>query len=111
MCVYSFAADFYYDKWNNPPYKYPDPVPPAITPYVPLPGWPPSVAPVTKPAIRPLTPEAVDDLRELLRRASEYDKKNNQPECETQDKIERLKKLILELAPETDLSFLDEEKK
>lgn len=131
MCVYSFVADHFYDKWTRPPYVIPakpyeqPPIPwqppppfgpPVIVPYVPMPGLPATTSPVTPPTStkvkgRLLTPEEIDELRVILEKAREYDERTGQPDCETEDKIEKLKKLILELAPEADISFLDQEKK
>lgn len=114
MCVYSFVADRFYDKWTQPPYTIPSvpyepkgPLLPLVPPYIPMPELPPEKF---RPH-RPLTQEEIDLLREWLEQARAYDKRTGQPDCENDDKIERLKKIILELKPDADLSFLDEEKK
>ena len=119
MCVYSMIVDHFGDKWTTPPYTIPagptipwrpEPVVPPVT--VPFPPVPPHIPerPAAQP-YKPLTPDEIEDLRKLLERATEYDKRTGQADCETEAKIERLKNIIKKLAPETDLSFLDGEKK
>lgn len=82
MCVYSMIMDHYYDKWkdlvpNQPTVWPPDQFPPAYPTY---------------PQVLPGQAE-LDEFRELLRKAREYDKKNNQPDCELEEKKEALQKI------------------
>lgn len=71
--------DHYKDRWGQP--------------YRPLVPWtiPPQQFPL--PPNIP-TQKEVDEFHELLRKAREYDKNNNQPDCEMESK----KKQLLELA-------------
>lgn len=84
MCVYSMVSDHYIDRWRQierlRPYEVPNPFP--ITPYVPPPPPPPGI-----------TPEEVEELRDLLRRARKYDEDNKQPDCGLEDKKRLLKEL------------------
>lgn len=93
MCVYSMIADHYRDKFDRWPEKPWDsaPVKPAI--------WPsyPYVPPITTPQI---TKEEFDELRrevkemlELLRKAKEYDRRNDEPDCEVDEKVDHLRKV------------------
>lgn len=88
MCVVSMIYDHYYDKW----WEKLHPPPPTVVP-IPL----PIPAPV---AIPPITPEEIAEFRKLLERAREYDRKNNEPDCELEEKREKLKKLAQELGVE-----------
>lgn len=47
---------------------------------------------------RPRKPtlQEIADAEEIIRKAKEYDKKNNEPDCETQEKKDRLKRLAEE---------------
>jgi len=76
MCVTSMIYDHYYDKWNNPLYYQP---------------WVPQI-----------TPEEIEEFKKLLDRAREYDKKHNQPDCELEEKKEKLRKLSEELGVKID---------
>lgn len=97
MCVVSMAMDHFYDKWRDrPPYPWPHPYHPAPTPA--LPDATPYIQP-TKPAI---TPDEIDEFRKLLDRAREYDKRNNEPDCELEDKKRRVKALAQQLGVEID---------
>lgn len=84
MCVVSMIMDHYGDRWER---RVRPIVPPEIT------YWPPVIS-----------PEEVAEFRELLERAREYDKKNNEPDCELRTKRDRLQKLADELG--VDISFV-----
>lgn len=87
MCVYSMIADSWIDRLT-----------PMVSPSPPLP--PPVFVPVPLPMP---TPSILDDfkfLEEQLRKAAEYDKKNGEPECENEQKIQKLKELARELGVE-----------
>lgn len=87
MCVVSMVLDHYTTTW--PRKHWPQPT-----------VYPPITPPQTYP-----TQEEIRDFRELLDRAREYDKRNNEPDCEMDDK----KKLLKEMADKlgVDISFID----
>jgi len=62
--------------------------------------WPPYVYP-PQPMI---TQEEIEEFRKLLERAKEYDKKNNEPDCELEEKRKKVKDLAKELGVE--IAFL-----
>ena len=84
-------GDHYRDKWQNPaipytnPYQsYPLPIPnniPGITQYI------QGVSQLEFDALK----GDVLEMRELLKRALDYDTKNGEPHCETDDKVALLK--------------------
>ncbi len=83
MCVVSMIADHYYDRWKpyrtDPPTQWPNTFPPAPTP------------------TRIPSQAEIDEFHELLRKAREYDKRNNEPDCELEEKKKRLNDLAKEL--------------
>jgi len=80
MCVYSVIVDHYYDKW------------------VPLaPPWTPVGPPLPWPPVPQITQQELDEFRELLRKAKEYDAKHNQPDCELESKKEKVRELAEKL--------------
>lgn len=89
MCVVSMVSDHYYDKWSD---RYP-PRPAWSTPSDPVPfyGYPP-----------PPSKEEIEEFRRLLERAREYDKRNSEPECETESKKKRLLDLAEQLGVKID---------
>ena len=72
--------DHYGDKWG---YK-----PQSLPPFTPMP-------PI-------ITPEEIEEFRKLLERAREYDKKNNEPDCEIAEKRDRIKALADNLGVKID---------
>ena len=54
---------------------------------------------------RPISQEEVDEFRRLLDRAREYDLKNNEPDCEMDEKRQALKKIAKSMG--VDISFVD----
>lgn len=76
MCVVSMVMDHYHEKWSQPPYKNPLP----------------NIFPLS-----PITNEEIAEFRKLLERAREYDKRNNEPDCELEEKRRRLLDLAREL--------------
>lgn len=86
MCVVSMIMDHYNDKWPKPseikPYFPPQPIP--------YPNLP--------------TQAEIDEFRKLLERAREYDKNNNEPDCELEEKKEKIRELAKLLG--LDVSFL-----
>lgn len=94
MCVVSMIADHFREKWDQPWRT--NPTPPRA-PFVPEPPAYPPFFPVLPPTPNqepPITDEEIREFRELLRRARKYDRENNQPDCETEQKL----KDLLELA-------------
>lgn len=92
MCVYSMIMDHYQDKWTPA-----IPFIPNSLPYSPsLPYIPPTIA------IPYITKEEIEEFRKLLERAREYDKKNNEPDCELQEKKDALKALAEKLGIKID---------
>ena len=85
MCVVSMVLDHYTETW---PKKY---VPQPYVPFVPVPRRP--------------SQEDLNEFEDLLRRAREYDKRNNEPDCEMADKKRVLKDLADKLG--VDISFID----
>lgn len=64
MCVVSMVTDHFQHKWPLPRYQYDQsPLIPLPTPFV-------------------ITKSQWDEYQELKRKAIEYDKQNNQPNCE-----------------------------
>lgn len=88
MCVVSMINNHYLDKWT----QLPQPSQPLVTSinYVP-----------------PITDAEITEFRELLKRAREYDKKNEQAHCEDADKKAALKKIAEAFG--INISFIDEE--
>lgn len=73
MCVVSMVMDHYNDKWNQ------------LIPQL----YPTGIR--IEPAI---TDAEIREFRDLLKRAREYDKRNNEPDCE----LEAKKQMLLDLA-------------
>ena len=78
MCVTSMIYDYYDDKWNKKIQE------PKTIPYVPG---------IYKKEVPNITPEEIEEFRILLERAREYDKRNNEPECEIESKKQKLRDL------------------
>lgn len=79
MCVVSMVMDHYYDKWK--------PVQPGPIRW----NGPPMP-----------TQDEINEFHRLLDRAREYDKRNNEPDCEMKEKRDRLLKLAEELGVKID---------
>lgn len=91
MCVVSMVIDHYDEKWCKNWHPMIPPIKPMPVPY-PV-NWPP--------VPRVPTQAEIDEFYELLRKAREYDKKNNQPDCEMEEK----KKALLKLAEEMGITI------
>lgn len=77
MCVVSFVGDHFQDKWE--PYK----------PYIitnPIPFGP------SQQEFDKLKKE-VEEMKTLLKKAKIYDEKNNEPNCEIEDKMNFLREV------------------
>jgi len=81
MCVMSMVMDFYNDKWEE---KFKN-----------IRLHPLNLEP-------PITDEEINEFRQLLERAHEYDKKHNEPNCEMEEKKEKIRKLAQELGVKVD---------
>jgi hypothetical protein len=53
--------------------------------------------PIVPPPSAPITDEEIQEFRRLLERAREYDRRNNEPDCEMEEKKQKLLKLAEEL--------------
>lgn len=80
MCVVSMVMDHYHNKWK-----------PYVVPSAPIYPWP--TVPVA-PQPSPITPAEIEEFRRLLDRAREYDRRNNEPDCELESK----KKAVRDIA-------------
>lgn len=90
MCVMSMVMDHYWDKWRPPTWPYVPPLDTEAWKLIPVPPAP------------KITSEEVEEFRRLLERAREYDRQNNQPDCELAEKKERIKKLADQLGVKID---------
>lgn len=87
MCVVSMVGDYYDDKWREP-WKINQPKPISVEDIVKL-----SITPsITREEFDSLRKEVLE-MKELLKRAVEYDKRNNEPNCEMEEKVALLKKV------------------
>lgn len=84
MCVVSAMGDYYSDKFKD---------------WIQRPTYP-SIQPIVLKDPNTVSKEEFDELkkmveemRDILKIASEYDKRTNQPHCEMESKVEVLKKL------------------
>lgn len=87
MCVVSMIGDHFGRKWDD--YF---PKPQLLTPW-PVPTsnpWP--SLPPTREEFDKLKGE-VEEMKALLIKAKEYDEKHNEPHCEVEEKMEKLRKI------------------
>jgi len=82
MCVTSMIGEHFGDKWTIKPQT----IEPYIWPY-PISGDQP-----TKQEFDDLKKEVLE-MKELLKKAIKYDKENNQPDCEIDEKMKFLKQV------------------
>ena len=110
MCVVSIIMDHYGDEWGRRQ-RYP-----RTSPNWPDSGeadWEKIKEQMNKlvdlnPKPNPITSEEIQEFRRLLERAREYDKRNNEPNCEMEEKKQKLRDLAKELGIADKLAFLDE---
>ena len=76
MCVVSMIGDEFNERWKQPPYQ-------QI-----FHNWPE----VSRAEFESLKKE-VEELKSLLKRAKEYDEKNNEPSCELESKMKILREI------------------
>ena len=86
MCVVSMIGDHYRDHWTDPQrdgwhIPYVPPTQPIVLP-----------SPVSKEEFDALRKEVLE-MKKLLKRAKDYDEKNNEPDCEIDEKMELLRKV------------------
>lgn len=86
MCVVSMVMETYTDRWNRQRILGPSTQPEILSP---------PVAPM-------ISPKEVEEFRDLLERAREYDKRRGEPNCELDEKRQALKKIAQELGVEID---------
>ena len=81
MCVVSMIGDHYRDKWID---RWPT-----------LPNWPPATVTVTAISRQEFDDlkKEVSEMKELLKRAKEYDERTGQPDCEIDEKMDLLRKV------------------
>jgi hypothetical protein len=79
MCAVSMIGDFYKDKWTSP-----------LTGKIGTLPWPYDYVQFPRSEFEALKREVLE-MKELLKRAAEYDKKNNEPHCEMADKVQILR--------------------
>ena len=97
MCVVSMIGDHYNEKWDEWKKQIPNaPLTPPFSPNIhpppnPLDDFFKPKSP-TKQEFEELKKE-VEELKRLLQRAKEYDEKNNEPNCEIEDKMKFLKEV------------------
>jgi hypothetical protein len=75
MCTVSMIGDHFNDKWRQPEYQ-------RI--YTNIPD-------VSRSEFESLKKE-VEEMKALLKRAKEYDERNNEPDCELEEKMAMLRK-------------------
>lgn len=78
MCVVSMIGDHYNDKWNQPPYQQ------IFTST--------NLSNISRAEFDALKKE-VEEMKQLLIKAKIYDEKNNEPNCEIEEKMETLRKI------------------
>lgn len=80
MCVVSMIGDHYRDKWID---RWPS-----------IPSWPAhsTELPISRAEFDELKRD-VQELKELLKRAKEYDERNGEPDCEIDEKMNLLKQV------------------
>lgn len=107
MCTVSMIMDHYNDKWRQrlpntypEPYSWPSQMPPTQT----VPDGLGALAEFLKPKTPAITPEEIAEFRALLERAREYDRRNNEPDCELDTKRQALKDIASQLGVE--ISFV-----
>lgn len=110
MCVVSMIGDHYNDEWDKwrkfiPNEPYPNPIIPNPQKEIDWDDFVKKINPIpTRKEFEDLKKE-VEDLKKLLKRAKEYDEKNNEPDCEIEDKIKFLKQVAALVGVDLDEVF------
>ena len=89
MCVVSMIGDHYRDKFNPPPFA---PPPQQWEPFPAIVDRLANNRTVTREEFELLKREIVE-MKALLKKAKLYDQANGEPDCETDEKWELLKKI------------------
>lgn len=100
MCVVSMVIDHYRDRfseepwWKTTPGTYPTPLPDLLppNPVLPSPFFTKPLAPIGRDEFDQLKRD-IEEMKKLLIRAKEYDRKNNEPDCEMAEKAAFIKKI------------------
>lgn len=88
MCVVSVIGDHYHQKWNQPDYRdliqraQQNQTSTTLGAFI-------QISRVEFDALK----KEVEEMKVLLAKAIEYDKKNNEPECQVEEKLATLKKV------------------
>jgi hypothetical protein len=77
------VAEHYEDKWRDRYFPSTNPGPPSIFS---------TITPISRQEFDDLKKE-VEDLKALLIRAKAYDERNNEPDCEMEEKMDLLRKV------------------
>ncbi|MPZ20149.1 MAG: hypothetical protein GEV06_19860 [Luteitalea sp.] len=102
MCAVSMIMDHYGDKWRD---RLPNTMPYEQVPQTPQQPWSPEdIARIFQSPVPAITKDEIEEFRRLLERAREYDRRNNEPECELESK----KAAVLAIAKQlgVEISFL-----
>lgn len=91
MCVVSMIGDHYNDKWKDFDFD-------KITPYTTQPDLPDyTTGPYIEPTVSKKDFDAlkkeVQEMKQLLIKAKSYDERNNEPNCEMEEKVALLKRV------------------
>lgn len=87
MCTVSMIGDHYADKWRDKPWY------PTVEPAKPLaPQFHIPAVQISREEFEALKRE-VEEMKALLKRAKEYDERNNEPGCEIEEKMELLRRV------------------
>lgn len=84
MCVVSMIGDHYADHFKQWPTQHPI--------WQPGPGQTVLLSPVSREEFEELK-RTVEEMKTLLKRAKEYDERNNEPDCEVEEKMVLLRKI------------------
>ena len=90
MCVVSMVGEHYSDKWRQPDYQ----------------RQFDHINTITRDEFESLKKEVLE-MKELIKKAAEYDKQNNEPHCENPEKVKLLKQIADLFGIELDLSTID----
>jgi len=88
MCVVSMIMDHFHNKWDK-----------LTWPHKEIYPWQPQLSPLD---IQLPSKEEIEEFRKLLERAREYDKRNSEPDCELEEKKQKIRDLAKELGIEID---------
>lgn len=89
MCVVSMVGDHFNDKWKDPLNPYYPQIQKITNDSI---DFESLLKTVTRSEFDALKKE-VEEMKKLLERALEYDKRNNEPNCEMEEKVALLKKV------------------